>query len=163
MEHDNKALKNLREHLEKEIEALVTSKPSLTPTEVSNAKEAVCLIQKIDEVVDGSYKYDDETSGGMPRMHYPHHGYSYGWEEPHMYDSESGRMRHYSGSRGRDASTGRYVSRDGRTVHDMMYSGHSIEDRVISKLEEMMDTAKSDYERQRLNQFIRVVESMIGE
>lgn len=170
MEHDNKVLKDLRDRAEKEIESLLATKASLSTVEINNAKEAVCLIKMIDEVMHGkSAEYEYETSEGMHRMYYPNREYSYG---P---DMMSGRVMHYpgmtysydgdmdySGMRGRDAATGRYVSR-GRMAHDMTHSGHSIEDRVISKLEEMMDSAKSDYERQRLNQFIRVVEGMIGE
>lgn len=181
MEHDNKTLKDLRDRAEKEIANLLATKPTLSSVEVSNAKEAVCLIKEIDEVLEDKSEY--ETSEGMRRMHYPNMEYSYGPGRAMYYpnmeyaygpDAMSGRAIHYpgmtysydgdmdySGMRGRDAA-GRFVSR-GRMAHDMTHSGHSIEDRVISKLEEMMDSAKSDYERQRLNQFIRVVESMIGE
>lgn len=177
MEMENKTLMNLREHVEKDIEQLIASKPSLSPVEIENAKNAVCLIEKIDDVMRGGkaeYKY--ETSEGMPRMYYPNHEYSYGWDEPMMHDRYSGRMHSYA--RGRDAATGRYVSRDGyhddmmrtsgRRMHgsfayDSGMSGHSIEDRVIDKIEQMMDSAQSNYERDRLNQFIRVIDSMKGE
>lgn len=190
MEIENKTLMNLREHVEKDIEQLITSKPSLSPVEIENAKNAVCLIEKIDDVMRGGkaeYKY--ETSEGMHRMHYPNYEYSYGWNAPMMYDDGySGRMHSYA--RGRDSATGRYVSRDGMTSgrkysygHDGYYddmqtsgrrmhgsfaydsgmSGHSIEDRVIDKIEQMMDSAQSNYERDRLNQFIRVIDSMKGE
>lgn len=183
MEHDNKTLKDLRDRAEKEIANLLATKPTLSSVEVSNAKEAVCLIKEIDEVLEGKGEY--ETSEGMRRTRYPNMEYSYGPGRAMYYpnmeyaygpDTMSGRAIHYpgmtysydgrmdySGARGRDAATGRYVSRGDRAMHDMTYSGHSIEDRAIQKLEEMMDTAKSDYERQRINQFIRVIESMIGE
>jgi len=177
MEMENKTLMNLREHVEKDIEQLIASKPSLSPVEIENAKNAVCLIEKIDDVMRGGkaeYKY--ETSEGMPRMYYPNYEYSYGWDEPMTHDRYSGRMHSYA--RGRDAATGRYVSRDGyhedmmrtsgRRMHgsfayDSGMSGHSIEDRVIDKIEQMMDSAQSNYERDRLNQFIRVIDSMKGE
>ena len=39
------------------------------------------------------------------------------------------------------------------------YSRHSIGDRVVEKLEHMMDQTDSDYERQELHKFIRMVRS----
>ena len=75
--------------------------------------------------------------------------------------------------------TGRYVSRasgpysmmpiregsyGGRAynmdMYDRDYSGHSIKDRMIAKLETMVDMAKSDYERQEVMEAIRAINSM---
>ena len=47
--------------------------------------------------------------------------------------------------------------------HDRGYSGHSIDDRVVDMLEKMMDSAASNYERNKLNTYIRVIDSMRGE
>ena len=61
--------------------------------------------------------------------------------------------RHGSYRRGRSMRTGRYVSNsDG-------YSRHSIHDRIVDKLEQMMDDAKSKYERNVLSGWIAKVES----
>ena len=162
-------LKKLRDRVEKNLESLA-EKENMTPGELETATKAVCLIKDIDKVMHGDY----ETSEGMREMMYPHKKYSYGWYDPHVHDG-------YSEMRGRDAATGRYVSREGDSDHDIDhsgrrmrgmsygryydhgYSGHSIDDRIIDKLEHMMDEAQSDYERHKLNQIIRVVESMKGE
>ena len=40
------------------------------------------------------------------------------------------------------------------------YSRHSIKDRAISKLERMMDESGSDYERQKIKEMIRRVETV---
>ena len=40
------------------------------------------------------------------------------------------------------------------------YSRHSIGDRVVSMVEDMMDSAKSDYERQELQKYIRTIRAM---
>lgn len=58
----------------------------------------------------------------------------------------------YRGSYGRMRSprTGRYMSG---------YSGHSINDRIVDKLERMMDEAGSDYEREVISTWIKKVES----
>ena len=76
------------------------------------------------------------------------------WPSDH-YDEYSNRPRmtgryHVNGSydRGRSPVTGRYVSRDSG------YSGHSINDRMISQLENMYDEAKTEYEREEVRKEI---------
>ena len=88
---------------------------SPSPTEIRNAKEAVCLLK------DGNRSY----------------------------------------MRGRDSDTGRYMSRDNRIRHsyDDMESGHSINDRLIANIEDMMDLAKTDYEKQQLSDWIKRIEA----
>lgn len=39
--------------------------------------------------------------------------------------------------------------------HRMMYSGHSLKDRMVAKLEEMYDDVKNDHERQMLDTWMR--------
>lgn len=172
---DNKNLKELRTKIESEIAAFVT-KPSLNPSDVETAKNAVCLLKEIDEVL-GMHGMMDETSEGR----YPMRGYSHGWYPTHHDEYMDG----YSMMRGRDAATGRYVSRDGdehtsgrrymfsydtsgcypsrRRSYDDGRSYHSIDDRIVDMLEKMMDDASSNYERNKLNTIIRVVDSMRGE
>ena len=88
----------------------------------------------------------------------------------------------YSGRRGRDPMTGRYVSRStgyydpyyGRQdIYDPYYlensradmgrnggySSHSIKDRMIAKLESMYDDAKTDHEKQIVDEWIKRIES----
>ena len=55
--------------------------------------------------------------------------------------------------------TGRYISRDGRSMRSNGNSGHSIKDRAISRIEQMMDEAGSEYEREELSSIIRSIES----
>lgn len=43
------------------------------------------------------------------------------------------------------------------SVSTGQYSRHSIGDRVVEKLEKMMDNTDSDYEREELHKFIRMV------
>lgn len=62
----------------------------------------------------------------------------------------------YSRDRGRSPVTGRYVSRDGSMRNNR--SGHSIHDRAISKLEQMMDETNSDYEKSEISKMIRELE-----
>lgn len=146
-------LQELRESVEKELEK-ITKKNDITPAELENATKAVCLIEKIKMLEElDSYDGDaySENSYRSPRMRM-----SYG--EEGMYADNSYRSPHVRMSygdddmsyrRGRSMTTGRYMSRDDG------YSGHSIKDRMISKLENMMDEAKTEHERQTVNDWIR--------
>lgn len=202
---EKRVLENLRDNVIKEL-TTVANKGTFTPNEVETTKNAVCLIKEIDEVLHGKHLMP-ETSEGRHHMG----GYSYGYYDPYihggMHTGGPGRMYsygdeymmdHHSMARGRDAVTGRYVSRDGMDTsgrrytfsyetdpewnrhhdrdeytntsgrryssrRDGGYSGHSIDDRIVDMLEKMMDSATSNYERNKLNTIIRVVDSMRGE
>lgn len=59
----------------------------------------------------------------------------------------------HSERRGRNPGNGRFMSmRRG-------YSGHSIKDRMVDRLESMMDEAHSDYEREAISEWIRKLEN----
>ena len=93
-------------------------------------------------------------------------GYSNAYGRPmtirmsHMYDPYSrdnyGRGMYYddySEARGRDAMTGRYVSRD----NDPGYSRHTAEQKVTHKLEDMLDTSQDQRIRDALTQAINML------
>lgn len=134
MEDLIKELKTLKGQVCKEIKKL-NMKGDLTPVEIDNATKAVCLVEKIQKIERGE-DYNDEgysESGG----HYP--WMAYGGDGRYAVEG--------SYARGRSPMTGRYVSRTGSS-YDMEHSGHSIKDRMIDRLETMMDDAKTEYERQ---------------
>lgn len=129
---NTESLMRLYELLGQELKRIV-DKGSISPAELENAYKAVCLMEKIDEMtgMDGGYS---ET------------GYSY---DDHW----------RSGRRGRSPVTGRYISRNGRSMRgENGNSGHSIKDRMISRLEHMMDETDSDYERDEISSYIRKLE-----
>ena len=132
---DYKTLDELSALIEKELKKLV-DKGDLSPAELQAAKESVCLMEKIIGLEEGTY----EQSFRMPM----YAGRSYGYPDRMMMDD-------YSYERGRSPRTGRFVSRD------RGYSGHSIGDRAVEKLESMMDNAGSDYEREVLEKYIRMI------
>lgn len=76
---------------------------------------------------------------------------SYGYDESYHGDSYR---------RGRSPVTGRYISRgeDHMSYRDG-YSGHSIKDRMVARLEDMMDEAKTDHERQTVSEWINRLQS----
>ena len=139
-------LQRLKEVLDKDIGEVV-AKGTMTPAELERVTKALCAVEQIKRI--------DAMENGMDEASY---GRSYGMNEA-------------SYMRGRDAQTGRYMSRgvndwsydrmDGkdfqgatsRRVYDGR-SGHSIKDRMIDKLERMMDEAQTDHERQTVQEWI---------
>lgn len=130
-------LERMHELLNKEIKRIV-DKDDLTSSELENANKAICLVEKIEEMLD---------MGGMSEGSY------YGGSYRGSYDPWYSR----SNDRGRSPVTGRYVSRDGSYMHGV--SGHSIKDRMISRLEHMMDETDSEYERKEISDYIRKLET----
>lgn len=132
-------IERLRENVESMLEPLA-KKPELSPTEIENATKAMCLLEKIREYGDS----EDMENGAS--FNYRDSMY------PNRARQDGTYMRGYS--RRRD-SRGRY-SRNG---HEGEYSRHSIHDRMIAKLEEMIDEAKSDYERNAISDWISRLEN----
>ena len=110
---DMRVLEDLKETVLRDLKP-VADKNSLTPTEVSVAKDAVCLLKEINKVLGGGMNPMMTSEG-------PHHmrsmgGHSYGYYDPHMYESYSyghhDWMDPYDSSmmRGRDGRTGRVVT-----------------------------------------------------
>lgn len=104
--------------VKKEVGKIV-QKSDLTPPELESLCKAAGFAEKMASIC---MEDDRELSYG----HYDH------------YDD----MHGYSERRGQSPVTGRYISRGMSGM-----SGHSVEDRTIALLEEQMDKAKSDYER----------------
>lgn len=120
--------------LDREIKGLA-SKNSISPAEMENMYKAVCTMEKIKKI---------ESMERQPEF-----------SERASYDGNSG-------ARGRD-SMGRFTSMDGRMMGGMSndgrmmggspndgYSGHSVRDRMIDRLERMRDEAQSEAERREI-------------
>lgn len=178
-----KTLEHLKETLEDEIKK-ITKKGDITPAELESVQKAVCTIDMIKKMnegesegrsMDGSYgSYRGYSRRNMRFNPMAYEG-SYGdYSERNYRDSYANRMYHDGGSyedsygdsygdsyrRGRSPVTGRYISRNsyrdnrGRNSYADEYSGHSIVDRMVARLENMMDEAKTDHERQTVNEWI---------
>lgn len=130
----------LERELEKEMDRIITS-GKFEPNDVKTLTDAVKLMLKTKE-------YEEWCC-----------------DENNSYDNG------YSSRRGRSMTTGRYVSRDmpmpgnysmrrsHRGSYDQGYSGHSISDRMVSRLEEMYDEAQTEHERQLIDEWIGRIES----
>lgn len=99
-----------------------------------------------DSYNDGSYgRYNDRS--------YEEDSYGY------YHDSYGDDM--HSNRRSRSPVTGRYISRGmddypgrNRSYYDGYNSGHSIKDRMVARLESMMDEAQTEHERQTVSEWI---------
>ena len=130
----------LTSDLEKEMDRIIAAK-TMNPQDVKIMDDAIELMLKTKEL-EGCFEENEYNS------------YSDG----------------YSMRRGRSMTTGRYVSRDSmpdgystrrsyRDPYDYGYSGHSINDRMVSKLEDMYDEAKNEHERQVVDEWINRISS----
>ena len=129
-----------------------SKKENWEPADLKCAKEAAELydmlqtIQMNTGVWENMKRTGDYSFGRMPHVSYGHDMDSY--------------------ARGRDANTGRYMSRGERYYddrhhgHDYGYSTHSVKDQAIQKLESLMDTAESEYEREEIHKMIKKIESV---
>ena len=178
---DVDSMKNLKGTVEKCLKDLA-QKSDLTPQETKAALDGMelreilkCEIEdrkmlEHQEYSERGYSGHEQpyrqyhiTSYGMPiRMN----SMSYGYPMPHISYAD----RDYSGDYG---VNGWYRSGDGRSYcgpdyynyspeysdRGRGYSRHSIGDRVVEKIEHMMDGTDSQYEKEELRKFIRMVRS----
>lgn len=150
-------LEKINDAIEEAIKPIVNKGASMTAAELEVLTKAVCTIEKIKQIEDAD-NYS-EYSRNSYNSYAPNNSFSS--NENNSYDSGN------SYRRGRSATTGRYVSRDSaprvegyssRRFYDG-YSGHSIKDRMVAQLEKMYDEAKTEHERQTVNDWIRRLDS----
>ena len=136
-----KVWRDAKDLLEEEIKKIV-KKGDISAAELANLEKAICLVDKIED------RIGPDEGGASYGMHsrMPYSRMMYG-EEPM-----------YSGRRGRSPVTGRYVSRGMDPAYEG-YSGHSINDRMVAKLEEMYDSAKTEHEREVVDKWIKRLET----
>lgn len=155
---DMQILEGLEELVTRELRKNV-DKGSLNPAEIDAVNKAVNVLEKVESI----YKICDErkamhetdsVSGTFYNIrNYPpeHHDMSYGWDDRMM-----------SGRSMRNPMTGRYMSYrydDGHSYahQNDTHSGHSVNDRMVDALERMMDTAKSEFEKQQILDKIKMI------
>lgn len=172
------SLKKLNSTVEKCIEEL-SKKQDLTPQETRAlidglmAHEKLCM--EIEDCEAGGYKDTDEMYS--ERSSHRRHG-SYAWNTRTGGSYDTG----MSGNGGWYQSNGQNQMMNGQSVlpgyptqhmnqsyHDPYYYGgdmpmrghgysrHSISDRAVEQLEHMMDTSESDFERQELRKYIKMI------
>ena len=173
MELKIESMENAKKVVEKCLEELM-KKPDLTPAETKTLLDGLKLHDELSCRIEDCRKAEDYSERGYSGHSEPYRQYhitSYGMPERSMHDVRSyGRMmshddrgwyepnsiRNMNGSYCDDP----YYYGENYSDRGRGYSRHSISDRVVSMVEQMMDTAKSDYERQELEKYIRAIRAM---
>lgn len=162
----NKILDKINDAVEDAIRPIIAKGASMTAAELDVLTKAVCTIEKIKQIEGSSGNYDDGNSFDE----YLRNSYN-------SYDDDN------SYRRGRSPITGRYVSRDSmpdsryydttrtydsgastRRYYDggsnhSGYSGHSRNDMTIYHIENLIDAAQTEQERQFLSEWLRRVKN----
>ena len=139
MEKADNTLEEIRESVEEAIKPILKQGGSITPPDLENLTKAVCILEKIKRIED-SETYDDSGYSATG---------SYNRSMKSMARDRASRNNgYYEGN----VSSHRYYDGDSGNSG---YSGHSIQDRMIDQLERMIDEAKTEHERQTVQDWIR--------
>lgn len=138
----NKVLDSTEDMVLEEIRKVVR-KGEIHPNEWDNLKNAMCILTDIckihhyDSQDEMTYSYGEYASGNYPATN--------------AYENNLHGRVMSSYERGRLPITSRYIGRgDG-------YSGHSINDRMIDKLERMYDEASTQHEKDTITMWINQI------
>lgn len=148
MELDYKALEAKVEHELNDI----LKQPSISGPDLDKMIKATCLIDQLEGMKEKK-EYSELNRGGSygRMMDRSYDSRNYSMMEPHF--DHYGNMSY---ERGRSPRTGQYVSR-GNYYGEGEYSSHSIADRMVAKLEEMYDDAKTPHEKELVDTWIRKI------
>lgn len=133
-----KNLNSLEDLLNEQI-AKIANKGDITPTELENMTKTLCLLEKIKDYRE-DYNWEDEGQSQMSRR----------------YSRRMDSMKDINDITRNPYSMNSYENRSYRNSYgrNRGYSGHSIKDRMIAKLESMYDEAQTDHERQIVDEWI---------
>lgn len=151
------SMENAKRVVEACIEELM-KKSDLTPAETKALLDGLYLHDELCCRIEDCKKTEEYSERGYSGVYHPYRITSYGMPDRSM--------RMVAGDYGRMAYTYEPRNMRGSYYNDEYsdrgrgYSRHSISDRVVSMVENMMDTAKSDYERQELEKYIRAIRAM---
>lgn len=148
----DRVLMKLEDLVYDQLDGIVKQK-DISPTELDNAEKAICLLLKLRELEDGEMpeqemEYSNRYSNRRGMRSYSN-GYSDGMYITPAESYRRGASMHYP-------DFGRHYDRytnDG-------YSRHSIKDRAIDRLEQMLDEAKSESEKESVKKMIVGLEHM---
>lgn len=172
------SMKKMKGVVEKCLEEL-SKKPYLTPAETKAALDGIKLRKELCEEIEdceaGDYKNTDEmySERSSYRRRSSHAwntrtggSYTNGYSEGPQYgiggwyrSNDNSMLPGYPSEHMNASYHEPYYASD-MTMNGMRghgYSRHSVSDRAVEQLEHMMDTTESDYERQELRKYIRMI------
>ena len=140
----NRTLSRLKNSVEEALTPIIRKGENLTPADLENATKAICLLESVKRI-ESMPQNEEGYSERMSNSNRPYRSY----DMPPYYDGYSSR-RSNTFSPYCEENARRYY--DGRSNDN--YSGHSIKDRMIDQLEKMFDEAKTEHERQVVQEWI---------
>lgn len=151
MKELNEMLDCMKKRAEETFE-FYANKDKWEPQDLKCAKDAAELYDKLQTIQMNTGIWENmKRDSDYSFARYPH--ISYGHDGQRM-----SRESHWDGGFHGD-SYGRHHSYGDEMRHDGGYSTHSVKDQAIQRLEQLMDTAKSDYERQEIHRMIETIEN----
>lgn len=157
MELDMESMKKLKRTVEKCLSEL-SKKEDLTPQETRAALDGAMLHEKLCEMIEDCKMEEEYSERGSSRRgsrrsyrggSYDSYGSYENYGTPYY-----GERDWYHGPSMRGSYDGSYEAyNSGRR----RYSRHSIGDRAVEKLENLMDSAGSEYEKEQLHKFIKMI------
>lgn len=148
----DKMYTELKDNVQNALKPLA-KKDNISPAEIEAAKNAVSLIKKIDEMCEK----EEWNKEGYSQRHMGGNSYK---DDPYR----RWEIMSYRDGTNMDSSMGYpyypspMYNHEGSYRDSSDYSRHSIKDRSIDALERLMDKAGSDYERQKIKEYIRKLE-----
>ena len=169
MEMKIESMENAKRVVEGCLEELM-KKPDLTPAETKALLDGLYLHDELCcriEDCKNTEEYSERGYSEYSEAYRPYRITSYGMPDRSMRNGGSFGQMAYAyeprswrgGNNSMRSMRGSYYG-DEYSDRSRGYSRHSISDRVVSMVENMMDTAKSDYERQELEKYIRAIRAM---
>ncbi len=162
-------LMDLQEMLNDQLKS-IAKKGDITPTELENTYKAIDIIKDIETINamrnadDGysqAYRHDmDYSMTGHSMNGGSYDGNSYTGRRGRDGDGDGRYSEGYGNStrRGRDAR-GRYTSRDNGSYGSGMYSRDAGKEKMLDELSMMMNTAKTEHEREAIRQCIEKLDN----
>lgn len=132
-----------------------SEKQTWSTADLEPIRAAVSIYEKLLKIAECCEpdEHTDRSSHRSYGMHHviPRHSYGRTYRDPRYYE--------YDGSLTSYRDGGWSMRRGSRRSYGDMRSTHSIEDRMVASLENMMDEAKTDYEREKIMEFINLARS----
>jgi len=170
----NKILDKINDAVEEVVKPIIVKGASMTVAEFDVLTKAVCTLEKIKQIEGSSGNYDDGNSfdeylrnsynsyddgnsyrrgrspitgryvsrDSMPNRYYDYHDAGNTMQSTRTYDSGASTRRYYDGS-----------------ANHSGYSGHSRNDMTIYHIENLIDAAQTEQERQFLSEWLRRIKN----
>lgn len=157
----NTILDKIRDSIEDAVKPIIKKGEAMSPVDLECLNRAVSIIDKINNIEDdtsygdgySSHGYGYSESNSYRRERSPITGRYVSHDVSHNHDG--GSFNYHNGGNSYLATTSRRYY-DGGSAHNG-YSGHSRNDMTIYHIENLIDVAQTEQERQFLNDWLRRV------